>query len=120
LWSLVVKALDSTTPANASTATRAIIIRNNPPASFPLYYFGIMAVIIAALLVAFFSIFKRRRLPHAGLKIDLDTVHSEAGRIGSSEFFQSVKDQVRKEKEESFQPSINSLQTVHLGKIVFS
>jgi hypothetical protein len=57
---------------------------------------------------------------HAGLKIDLDAVHSEAGRIGSSEFFQSVKDQVRKEKEESFQPSINSLQTVHLGKIVFS
>jgi hypothetical protein len=99
LWSLVVKASDSATPANAGTATRAITIQNNPPASFPLYYYGIIAAIIAGLL-AFFLVFKRRRVTHARLKIDLEAVHSEAGRIESSEFFQSVKDQVRKEKDE--------------------
>jgi hypothetical protein len=100
LWSLIVKASDSTTPANSGTATRAITVQNTPPASFPLYYFGIIAAIIAALLIAFFLVFKRRRVTHARLKIDLDAVHSEAGRIESSEFFRSVKDQVRKEKEE--------------------
>jgi hypothetical protein len=100
LWSLVVKASDSATPANAGTATRAITIQNNAPASFPLYYFGIIAAIIAGLLLAFFLVFKRRRVTHARLKIDLEAVHSEAGRIESSEFFQSVKDQVRKEKDE--------------------
>jgi hypothetical protein len=100
LWSLVVKASDSSTPSNAGTATRAITIQNNPPASFPLYYFGILAAIIAGLLIAFFLMFKRRRVTHARLKIDLEAVHSEAGRIESSEFFQSVKDQVRKEKDE--------------------
>ncbi len=100
LWSLVVKASDSSTPANAGTATRAINIQNNPPASFPLYYFGIIAAIIAGLLIAFFLVFKRRRVTHARLKIDLEAVHSEAGRIESSDFFKSVKDQVRKEKEE--------------------
>lgn len=100
LWSLVVTASDSITPANTGTATRAITIQNNPPASFPLYYFGVIAAIIAALLIAFFLVFRRRRVTHARLKIDLDAVHSEAGRIESSEFFQSVKDQVRKEKEE--------------------
>ena len=100
LWSLIVKASDSTTPANTGTATRAITIQNNSPASFPLYYFGIIAAIIAGLLIAAFLIFKRRKVTHARLKIDLDAVHSEAGRIESSEFFQSVKDQVRKEKEE--------------------
>jgi hypothetical protein len=100
LWSLIVKASDSATPANTGTATRAITIQNTPPASFPLYYFGIIAAIIAALLIAFFLAFKRRRVTHARLKIDLDAVHSEAGRIESSEFFRSVKDQVRKEKEE--------------------
>jgi hypothetical protein len=47
LWSLIVKASDSPTPANTGTATRAIIIENNPPASFPLYYFGIVAALIA-------------------------------------------------------------------------
>jgi hypothetical protein len=100
LWSLIVKASDSTTPANTGTATRAITIQNTPPASFPLYYFGIIAAIIAALLIAFFLVFRRRRVTHARLKIDLEAVHSEAGRIESSEFFRSVKDQVRKEKEE--------------------
>jgi hypothetical protein len=100
LWSLVVKASDSSTPSNAGTATRAITIQNNPPASFPLYYFGILAAIIAGLLIAFFLVFKRRRVTHTRLKIDLEAVHSEAGRIENSEFFQSVKDQVRKEKDE--------------------
>jgi hypothetical protein len=100
LWSLVVKASDSPTPANSGTATRAINIQNNPPASFPLYYFGIIAALIAGLLLAVFLVFKRRRVTHARLKIDLEAVHSEAGRIESSDFFKSVKDQVRKEKEE--------------------
>jgi hypothetical protein len=100
LWSLVVKASDSPTPANTGTATRAINIQNNPPASFPLYYFGIIAALIAGLLLAVFLVFKRRRVTHARLKIDLEAVHSEAGRIESSDFFKSVKDQVRKEKEE--------------------
>ncbi len=100
LWSLVVTASDSITPANTGTATRAITIQNNSPTSFPLYYFGIIASIIAGLLVAAFLVFKRRRFTHARLKIDLEAVHSEAGRIESSDFFKSVKDQVRKEKEE--------------------
>jgi hypothetical protein len=100
LWSLVVKAADYPSPANTGTATRAINIQNNTPASFPLYYFGIMAGAIAGLLFAVFLVFKRRRVTHARLKIDLEAVHSEAGRIESSDFFKSVKDQVRKEKEE--------------------
>jgi hypothetical protein len=100
LWSLVVKASDSPSPANTGTSTRAIDIQNNPPTSFPLYFFGIIAAIIAGLLLAVFLVFKRHRVTHARLKIDLEAVHSEAGRIESSDFFKSVKDQVRKEKEE--------------------
>ena len=100
LWSLVVKASDSATPADTGTAIRAITIQNNPPTSFPLYYFGIVAAIIAGLLIAAFLVFKRRKVTHARLKIDLEAVHSEAGRIESSEFFKSVRDQVRKEREE--------------------
>src|SRR5713101_6278930 len=64
LWSLVVKASDSPTPANTGTATRAITIQNTPPASFSLYYFGIIAAIIGGLL-AVFLVFKRRRVTHA-------------------------------------------------------
>ena len=100
LWSLVIKASDSPSPANSGTATRAIIIQNNASASFPLYYFGIIATIIVALLIIAFLLFKRRRVTSTRLKIDLDAVHSEAGRIESSEFFKSVRDQITKEKDE--------------------
>ena len=68
--------------------------------SFPLYYFGIIAALIAAALMALFLVFRRRRPTQTSLKIDLGAVQSEAGRIESSDFFQSVKDQVKKEKDE--------------------
>src|SRR5207249_2658978 len=38
-------------------------------------------------------------LTHARLKIDLEAVKAEAGRIENQEFFQSVKDQLKKDKE---------------------
>jgi LPXTG-motif cell wall-anchored protein len=101
LWSLVVKAADSPTPPNTGSATRAITVQNTTGgnASFPLYFFGIIAALLALLLVAVFLLFRRRKVTHARLKIDLDAVRSEAGRIESTDFFQSVKDQVKKEKE---------------------
>jgi len=99
LWSLVVKASDSPTPPNTGFATRAITVQNTSGgnASFPLYYFGIIAALVALLLVAVFFAFRRRKVTHASLKIDLDAVRSEAGRIESTDFFKSVKDQVAKE-----------------------
>ena len=101
LWSLVVTASDSPTPPNTGSATRAITVQNasGGSASFPLYYFGIIAALLALLLVAVFFAFRRRKVTHARLKIDLDAVRSEAGRIESTDFFKSVKDQVAKEKD---------------------
>ncbi len=102
LWSLVVKASDSPIPPNTGSATRAITVQNNTSgnASFPLFYFGIIAALLALLLVAVFLAFRRRKTTHARLKIDLDAVRSEAGRIESTDFFKSVKDQVKKEKDD--------------------
>jgi len=99
LWSLIVKASDSPTPPNTGSASRVVTVQNST-ASFPLYYFGIIAALLAALLVGLLFVFKRRKVTHARLKIDLDAVRSEAGRIESSDFFQSVKDQVKKEKDD--------------------
>jgi len=67
--------------------------------SLPLYYFGILAAVVAALLVGGFLAFRRHKVTHAKLKIDLEAVKSEAGRIENQEFFQSVKDQLKKDKE---------------------
>jgi hypothetical protein len=102
LWSLVVKASDSPTPPNTGSASRAITVQNatGGNASFPLFYFGIIAALIALLLVAVFLGFRRRKTSHARLKIDLDAVRSEAGRIESTDFFKSVKDQVKREKDD--------------------
>ncbi len=103
-WSLIVRASDAPTPPNTGYASRIITVQNTTTgagaASFPLYYFGIIAALIAAALTALFLVFRRRRLTQTSLKIDLGAVQSEAGRIESSDFFQSVKDQVKKEKDE--------------------
>ncbi len=68
--------------------------------SLPLYYFAILAAIVAALLAGGFLAFRRHRVTHANLKIDLEAVRSEAGRIENQEFFQSVKDQLKKDKDD--------------------
>jgi hypothetical protein len=100
LWSLIVRASDSQSTPNAGSATRAVTIQNATNVSFPLYYFGIIAAIIAGLLLATIFVLKKRRVMHAKLKIDLEAVRSEAGRIESQEFFKSIKDQVTKDKDE--------------------
>src|SRR3989454_1653357 len=74
-------------------------IQSSSNVSFPLYYFGILAALIAALLVGTFLAFRRHKVTHARLKIDLEAVRAEAGRIENQEFFQSVKDQLKKDKE---------------------
>jgi len=71
---------------------------SNGNLSLPVYYFGILAIAIAALLAGGFMVFRRHRVTHAKLKIDLEAVKSEAGRIENQDFFQSVKDQLKKEK----------------------
>jgi PKD repeat protein len=68
--------------------------------SLPLYYFAILAAAVAALLVGGFLAFRRHKVTHAKLKIDLEAVRSEAGRIENQEFFQSVKDQLKKDKDD--------------------
>src|SRR5207253_11311221 len=89
LCSLVVPASDSPTPPNTGSATRAISVQNmsGGNASFPLYYFGIIAALVALLLVALFFALRRRKVTPARVNIDLDSARSEARRIESTEFF---------------------------------
>ena len=68
--------------------------------SFPLFYFGILAAAIAGTLLAVFMFFRKHKVTHARLKIDLEAVKTEAGRIENQEFFQSIKEQLRKDKDD--------------------
>ncbi|HZD12505.1 MAG TPA: hypothetical protein VE177_03185, partial [Candidatus Binatus sp.] len=102
LWSLIVRASDSTSPPDIGVASRAITIQNiitNPSSdnSLPLYYYGILVALIAGILIIGFLAFRRRKTSHTSLKIDIDAVKSEAGKIESQEFFKSVKDQLKKD-----------------------
>ncbi len=102
LWSLNVRASDSSASSNSGSATRAVILDNGAggSASFPLYYFGVAAGLLAAGLLGGLLFFRRRHSSTgASLKIDLEAVKSEAGRIGDQDFFQSIRDQVKKDKD---------------------
>ncbi len=88
------------TNSNTSVLTIQVTSSSSGNVSFPLYYFGILAAIIAALLLGAFLAFRRHKVTHAKLKIDLEAVRSEAGRIENQEFFQSVRDQLKKDKDD--------------------
>src|SRR5436189_2103659 len=87
-----------------STANSAVMVQSSGSSSgnvsFPLYYFGILAALIAAVLAGGFLAIRRHKVTHAKLKIDLEAVKSEAGRIENQEFFQSVKDQLKRDKDD--------------------
>jgi plastocyanin len=89
-----------TTSATSSVSVQPASSGSSGNLSLPLYYFGILALAIAALLGGGFLAFRRHRVTHARLKIDLEAVKSEAGRIENQDFFQSVKDQLKKDKDE--------------------
>lgn len=88
-----------TASSSSSLIIKAAPSGSSGTASVPLYWFGIIVAIIAAMLGGGFFYFRRHRVTHAKLKIDLEAVRSEAGRIESQEFFQSVKDQLKKDRE---------------------
>ncbi len=88
-----------------ASSTSVISVQASPSPSggndtLPLFYFGTLAAIIAAMLGGGFAYFRRHKATHTNLKIDLEAVKSEAGRIENNEFFQSVKEQLRKEKDD--------------------
>ncbi len=90
---------------NPGSATSTVKISPASPqpggnATVPLFYFAILVGIIAAMLAGGFVYFRRHRVAHANLKIDLEAVKSEAGRIENNEFFQSVKEQLKKDKDD--------------------
>ena len=68
--------------------------------SLPLFYFAILAGALAAAIGGAVFALRRHKVTHARLKIDLDAVRTEAGRIENQEFFQSVKDQLKKDKDD--------------------
>ncbi len=100
-YTITVTVHDNSGSTMSATSNPIIVqpIQSSSNVSFPLYYFGILAALIAALLVGTFLAFRRHKVTHARLKIDLEAVRAEAGRIENQEFFQSVKDQLKKDKE---------------------
>jgi PKD repeat protein len=99
-YTITVTVVDNSGSTKTATSSIAIQpIQSGSNISFPLYYFGILAALIAALLIGTFLAFRRHKVTHARLKIDLEAVKAEAGRIENQEFFQSVKDQLKKDKE---------------------
>lgn len=87
-------------PSTSTVSVQASSQSSSGNLSLPLYYFAILAAVVAALLVGGFVAFRRHKVTHANLKIDLEAVKSEAGRIENQEFFQSVKDQLKKDKDD--------------------
>ena len=102
-YTITIRATDNrgqTTTTSSTITVQSSSTSSNGNVSLPLYYFGILAALVAAILVGGFLAVRRHKVTHAKLKIDLEAVKSEAGRIENQEFFQSVKDQLKKDKDD--------------------
>ena len=88
------------TQSTTYTVTAASPPQSGGNVSLPLYYFAILAALIAALLAGGFFLLRRHKVTHAKLNIDLEAVRSEAGKIENQQFFQSVKEQLKKDKDD--------------------
>ena len=82
-----------------ATASSAVTVRAGSAAGLPTSYFAILGGALAASVAASLFLLRRRKTTHTSLKVDLDAVHTEAGKIVDQEFFQSVKEQLKKEKQ---------------------
>ena len=83
------------------STSSSVLVKAAPLANNSTFYFAILAPIIAAVLGFTLLYLKRHKVTHANLKIDLEAVKSEAGKIENQEFFKSVKEQLNKDKETS-------------------
>lgn len=81
------------------STSSSVLVKAAPLTNNYTFYFAIVAPIIAAVLGFALLYLKRHRVTHANLKIDLEAVKSEAGKIENQEFFKSVKEQLDKDKE---------------------
>jgi len=70
---------DNSGSTAVSTQTVTIMDKASSNVSLPLYYFGILAALIGALLIGAFLALRRHKVTHARLKIDLEAVRAEAG-----------------------------------------
>ncbi len=93
---------DNLGAAQSTTYTVAVTspTQSGGNVSLPLYYFAIAAALIAAFLAGGFMLFRRHKVTHTKLRIDLEAVRTEAGRIENQQFFQSVKEQLKKDKDD--------------------
>jgi PKD repeat protein len=80
-------------------ASSSVLIKAAPLTSNPTFLFGIIALAIAGIIGGLFVFLKRHKITHANLKIDLEAVKSEAGKIEGQDFFKSIKEQLEKDKE---------------------
>ncbi len=81
------------------STSSSVLVKAAPLTNNSTFYFAILAPIIAAVLGFTLLYLKRHKVTHANLKIDLEAVKSEAGKIENQEFFKSVKEQLDKDKE---------------------
>jgi PKD repeat protein len=81
------------------STSSSVLVKAAPLTNNSTFYFAILAPIIAAVLGFTLLYLKRHKVTHANLKIDLEAVKSEAGKIENQEFFKSVREQLDKDKE---------------------
>jgi hypothetical protein len=104
IWIIQVNATDAF--ANSGYGSTSILVTvPGPPPQAPTSTFNYLLVIIglgaALAILGSWVMYRRGRVSHKVLKVDLEAVHSEAAKIQNDAFFQTIQEQLRDQRTSS-------------------
>ena len=106
VWIIQVNATDSY--GNTGYGSTSILVSVPPPQTpqqSPTPTFNYLLVIIglatALAVLGSWVIFRRGRVSHKVLRVDLEAVHAEAAKVQNNEFFKTVQDQLRDQRTDT-------------------
>ena len=105
LWFIQVNATDAYGNLGyGSTSTLVITPPSQPPppqqtSTFSYLWVLVIGLVSALVVLATFIVYRRGRLVRSVLRVDLEAIHAEAAKVENNEFFKSVQEQLREEKE---------------------
>ncbi len=103
LWALQVTALDPYGNNGQASTSLSVTPPPTPPpppqnSLTSLWFFGVIAVTVAGVLVGF-AFLKRKRVLPPHLQVNLKDVEVEASRFMGQDFFKSIQEQISKNKD---------------------
>ncbi len=115
IWQIQVNASDVYGNMGIGSTSTLVTIPSMPPPpqqNSTFYYILIAGLVLFGLaMLALWILYGRKRVLRKVLKVDIEAIHEEARKVENQDFFKSVQEQLKQQREETSGGSKNSSKT---------